>query len=147
MGRTWIGFQPVVKPAAGTVMVEEGRFAAGLHDPEIVALLTTARGLAQWLAPTTAFSDRRGGNIDFIAADGSFTGSYSLIEVPAHVVLVTDRHGEIDVRVDVRTSPTTVHVSIRCFVPDGADTEAARARSREVIDAIGRCISGGRETE
>ena len=147
MGRTWVGFQPAVKPVGGTAVLEEQVLTASVSDAEIIRLLTTANGLAQWLAPTTAFSDRRGGDIDFTSDEGAFSGSFSLIDVPRHVVLVTDRHGEIDIRINVRATPTSVAVRIRCTVPEGSETEVAVARSRSIIDAIGRCISDGREAE
>lgn len=147
MGRTWVGFQPVVKPVSGPLHSEEAELSATVSDAEIVRLLTTASGLAAWLAPTTAFSDRRGGNIDFTSDSGAFAGSYSLIEVPRHVVLVTDRHGEIDVRVDVNAVPTTVRVRVRCAVPEGEDVGIVAGRARSIISSLGGCIGHGREAQ
>ena len=147
MGRTWVGFQPTTKPVAGSTVVERDSFDAGIDDPALVRLLTTADGLAAWLAPTTAFTDRRGGNIDFTADDGTFTGTYSLIEIPRHITLITDRHGEIDVRIDVRARPTQVSVTITCVVPDGTDASSARQRARDVIAGLRGCIVHGRQAD
>ena len=145
MGRTWVGFQPAAKHVAGSMISEQDAFAVGLDDPALMHLLTTADGLAGWIAHTTAFTDRRGGDIDFTHPDGGFTGTFSLIDIPRRVVLLTDRHGEIDLRIDVRARPTQLSVTIRCLVPEGEDIDAARTRAREIITALRGCAANGRE--
>jgi hypothetical protein len=143
MGRTWIGFQPATKPVPGHTVIEQASFAATIAPAAIVALITTRAGLEQWLAPVTDFSERRGGNIDFLADDGPFTGSFTRIDVPRAVVLMTDRHGEIAFRLDDRSSTPRVDITVARFVADTEDEAAVLAQLRQVITAFReRCGDG-----
>lgn len=143
MGRTWIGFQPATKPVPGRTLHEQASFPAGVTPAEVVALITTRAGLERWLASVTRFDAKRGGNIDFEAADGSFTGSFTRIDVPRAVVLMTDRHGEIAIRLDARATPATVRVHITRFVADTEDEQQVLELLRTTIAAFkDRCTDG-----
>jgi uncharacterized protein YndB with AHSA1/START domain len=144
MGKQWIGFQGAAKPVPGRQLVESAVIEAALGNPEIVALLTTRAGLERWLGAASAFSDRPGGSIDFIAPDGGFGGSYTLIDIPRRVVLVTEKHGEVDIRLDVRTRPTRLSVTVTRFVADTEDGASAHAVMLEAIEAISRACADGR---
>lgn len=134
MGRRWVGFQDVAKPVPGRTVTEQASFPANIADARIVALLTTREGLSTWLAPVTAFSDRRGGNIDFTEGGVTYGGSFTLIDPPRSIVLVTERYGEIAVRIDPHAERTRVDVECRRFIPDTDDADA-------IIDAIRAAFS------
>ena len=144
MGKQWVGFQSVAKPVPGRTLVESALLTASLPDAEIVALLSTRAGLERWLGQVRSFNGRPGGSIDFSGPDGAFGGSYTLLDIPRRVVLVTDRHGELDFRMDVRMRPLVLSVRVTRFTADDEDAAAALAAMREVIDAIGRACTDGR---
>lgn len=124
MGRQWVGFQAMVKPVPGRRVIESATFTPTVSDAEAVALLTTRAGIERWIAPVVKFSDRRGGTIDFLSEAGSFGGSFTLVDIPRRVVLVTDVHGEIDVRLRMRARPTELTVTVTRFVPSDEDENA-----------------------
>lgn len=152
MGKNWIGFQPMIKPVPGRTLHEKASFPSHVGAAEVVALITTRAGLEQWLAPVTAFSQKRGGDIEFLAADGPFTGSFTRLDVPRAVVLMTDRHGEIainldvrrtDARVDMRGADTRVNVQITRFVADSEDEQQVLDLLRATIAMLkDRCAGG-----
>lgn len=143
MGRTWVGFQPVTKPVPGRTLIERASFPATISPAEVVALITTRAGLAAWLARVTEFSSRRGGNIDFLADDGPFTGSFTRVDVPRAVVLMTDRHGELAIRLDDRSEPMQVEIVVTRFVADTEDSTLVTATMQSVIANLReRCAHG-----
>lgn len=144
MGRTWVGFQPASKPQPGRRLIKQAAFPVVISPAAVVALITTQTGLEQWLARITEFSERRGGNIDFLADDGPFTGSFTRVDVPRAVVLMTDRHGEIAMRLDDRTVPARLDVKVTRFLVDTEDEEVVGAQLQQVIAALRqRCSYGG----
>ena len=143
MGRTWIGFQPATKPVPGHTLIERASFPVTISPAAVVALITTRAGLSAWLASVTEFSNRRGGNIDFLAEDGPFTGSFTRVDVPRAVVLMTDRHGELAIRLDDRAEPMQVEIVVTRFVVDTEDATAVNATMRNVIASLReRCEHG-----
>lgn len=144
MGKQWVGFQTATKPAPGHVVCERDAFSADVSDAALVALVSTRAGLTQWLAPITTYSDRRGGSIDFVDGAGAFGGTFTLLEPPRQVVLITDRHGEIDIRVDVRPVPSRVSVTVTRFVADTEDADVVSAAMRDVITRLRQGCTRGR---
>lgn len=133
MSKPWVGMSSVPKPQAGTTVVETASIGSLCSDVETLVQLTTEAGLNAWLDPVSEFDIRRGGSIRF---EPGYGGSYLLIDIPKHVVLVTERHGEISLRIDVKSRPVTVDVTITRFVVDGDDEEAVRALLRSTIAAL-----------
>ena len=144
MGKQWVGFQPATTPVAGRSLVERSSFDAAIPDARLVALVTTRAGLEDWLATITAFSDRRGGSVEFADAKGAFGGTFTLVDAPRQVVLVTERHGEIDIRIDVRQRPSRVSVVISRFVPDTEDEGVAISAMRDVVERLQQGCTRGR---
>lgn len=133
MSRPWVGMSSVPKPQSGTTIVESASFTSTCSDVETLVQLTTEAGLSAWLDPVATFDTRRGGSIRF---EPGYGGSYLLIDIPKQVVLATERHGEIAVRVNVKARPITVDVTITRFVVDGDDVEAVRALLQSTIAAL-----------
>lgn len=143
MGRNWIGFQPAIKPVPGRTLHEKASFPAHVGAAEVVALITTRAGLEQWLAPITAFSQKRGGDIDFLAADGPFSGSFTRLDVPRAVVLMTERHGEIAISLDDRGARLRVDVQITRFVADTEDAQRVLELIQATIAKLRERCAGG----
>lgn len=143
MGKQWVGFQTATKPAPGRTVVEQCGFTVA-SPVDLIALLTTRPGLERWLAPTTAFSSRLGGTLDFSDASGTFGGSFTSIDVPHRVVLVTERHGEIAVALDVRSEPVRVDARVSRFVAAGDDESAQRVIMRTAIERLREECARGR---
>ena len=141
MGKSWFGTQPASKPYTGPRVEERADIVLTLPGANAIALFTTADGLARWLALPTRFSTHRGGTIDFIEGDTTFGGSYTLLDVPDRVVLVTERHGEIDVRFDFRRAPGHAVVTMTCVASEAREEATLRTRLQEtmarLLDALG----------
>lgn len=132
-GKSWVGMGSVPKPQAGRTIVETSTFTSTCSDVETLVQLTTEAGLSAWVDTVTAFDIRRGGDIDF---EPGYRGSYSLIDIPRHVVLCTERHGEISVRVRPKAKPVEVEITITRFVHEHEDEVAVRATLRATISAL-----------
>ena len=143
MGKQWVGFQTATKPLPGRTVVEQLEFTVA-SAVDLIALLTTRPGLERWLAPITAFSSRLGGTIDFSDASGTFGGSFTGVDVPHRVVLVTERHGDIAVSLDVRSEPVRFQARVSRFVAEGVDESVQRAVMRAVVERLREECARGR---
>ena len=132
-GSSWVGMVAVPKPGPGQTITESRSFVSHCSDVETLVTLTTEAGLSSWLGQVTSFDVRRGGDIVF--ADG-YRGSYSMIDLPRHIVLLTERHGEISLIVQPRAKPIEVRMTITRFVPDGDDPDGIRSLLRSTIDSL-----------
>lgn len=139
MSKSWVGMSPVPKPQDGVTIVESASFTSRCSDVETLVQLTTEAGLSAWVDPVESFDTRRGGAIKFAPGYG---GSYSLIDIPRHIVLSTERHGEISVRVNPKARPIELDVTIRRFVIDGDDVDAARSVLTRTIAALRERLNG-----
>ena len=142
MGKSWVGFSTSPKTPEGETIVEVARIDVAVSDAQLVAALTTREGIESWIGTTTAFTDRRGGNIDFVTDSGAFGGSFMLIDVPRRVILATEIHGEIDIKLDVRATPTSIEISMKRVVPLAENATDVAARLRETIEQLKKVCSG-----
>lgn len=142
MGKSWVGFSTSPKTPEGETIVEVAQMNVAVSDAQLVAALTTREGIESWIGATTAFTDRRGGNIDFVTDSGSFGGSFMLIDVPRRVILATEVHGEIDIKLDVRATPTSIAISMKRVVPLTEDAGAVSARLRATIEQLKQVCGG-----
>ena len=141
MGKSWFGTQPASKPYEGPRIEERGETELAITGAEAVALLTTAEGLERWLAAPTRFSKHRGGTMEFTDGDRVFGGSFALLDVPERIVIVTELHGEIDVRLSFPRSGARASVTMTCVAADEREVAALQVRLREttarLIAALG----------
>jgi hypothetical protein len=135
--KPWVGTTSIPKPQPGQTILESATFTSTLSDADTFRRFTTAEGLGQWLDTVTTFDSRRGGTLKF---ESGFGGSYSLIRVPAQVVLATDIHGEIDIRMDPKRSPMRVDVTITRFVRVDEDLDGIRSAVQRTLNAIRTCL-------
>ena len=140
MGENWVGFQTSPKSGPGTTHTEAAQFVLGITPVQFVALLTTADGLQQWLATPTKFELRRGGSMRFADGEDTFGGSYTVVDVPKRVIVVTERHGEIDVQFNPRTS--RVELTLRRFVRADEDAAAVVDQLRSTVSALQEVCHG-----
>lgn len=132
-GKSWVGMSSVPKPEPGRTIVESASFTSSCDDVETLVQLTTEAGLSDWVDAVTRFDIRRGGTITF---EPGYGGSYSLVQIPRHVVLLTEHHGEISVHVDVKAKPIALDVTITRFVRETEDPDEVRAVLRSTINAL-----------
>ena len=135
--KPWVGTTSIPKPQPGQVIVESASLTSTLSDAETLRHFTTAEGLGKWLATVERFDSRRGGTLKF---ESGFGGSYSLINVPTHVVLATEVHGEIDIRLGLKALPVRVDVTITRFVLDTEDLETVRNTVRDTLNAVRKSL-------
>lgn len=140
MGKSWFGTQSAPKPYTGPRVVESGVFDLGITGPQAIALLTTAPGLAQWLATPTRFAAGRGATIEFLDGDETFGGSFALLDIPDRVVIVTERHGEIEVRLAFRHAPVRATVTMTCVAKDDREAAVIAVRLRETMARLGTAM-------
>lgn len=138
-GNTWVGMGSVPKPEPGKTIIESLSFTSSCDDVETLVTLTTEAGLSSWVDPVSTFDTRRGGTITF---EPGYGGSYSLMQIPKHVVLLTERHGEISVKVNTRATPIALDVTITRFVRDTEDLDAVRALLQTTINALRERLNG-----
>lgn len=129
-GKSWVGTTSVPKPEPGRTITESVSIVSALSDADTVRCFTTADGLSGWLDSVTKFDSRRGGTLKF---EPGYAGSYSLINIPTHVVLATELHGEVDVRIQAKSSPILVDVTITRFVRESEDVESVRATLQRTL--------------
>lgn len=132
-GSSWVGMSSVPKPTAGETVSESRTFNSYCSDVETLVQLTTEAGLSSWLDRVETFDIRRGGDIVF---EAGYRGSYSMLDIPKHIVLQTERHGEISIRVQTKAKPIVIEMTITRFVPAGEDVEEMRSLLRATIDAL-----------
>lgn len=139
MGMRWVGTTSVPKPQPGSRLERTLTVDTVLPADQALSLLTSRQGVSTWLGGVTSFDGRRGGTVTFMAG---YTGSFSLIDIPGHVVLATERHGEIDVHLDVARDPVHVQVTVTRFVLDSEDRDEVVAGIEEMLASLEGCLSG-----
>ncbi|MHB0928456.1 MAG: hypothetical protein ACYC3W_05970 [Candidatus Nanopelagicales bacterium] len=144
MGRNWVGFQTSPKSPPGQRMERRAHVTTSLTAGQILDLLISEHGLAQWLATPTAYTTRRGGSLEFLDGQTAFGGSFLLIDVPRRVILVTEQHGEIDLRVSIGQHESTVAITVKRLIADSENAEAVTslldstlARLRDAMTNVG----------
>ncbi len=147
MGKSWFGTQPASKPFAGPRVAHRAETDLGITGAAAIALLTSAEGLAQWLATPTRFSAHRGGTLEFMdgefpGGERNFGGSYALLDIPDHIVLVTELHGEIEVRFAFQQQPGHASVTMTCVAADDREAPVLDARVRATMDRLIRALGG-----
>ncbi len=140
MGRSWFGTQSAPKPYTGPRVVESGVFDLAIAGPQAIALLTTAAGLERWLATPTRFSGGRGATIEFVDGEQAFGGSFALLDIPDHIVIVTELHGEIDVQLAFRHTPVRATVSMTCVAKDDREAATIGERLRATMTRLGAAL-------
>lgn len=94
--------------------------------------LTQREGIDVVIDETVRFDARHGGKLRFLSAgEEGYGGTYSRIDVPKRVILLTEKYGEIDVRLREK-GPSTL-VSLRATKLAAA---AEEAQWRELIDRV-----------
>lgn len=138
MGRQWVGFQSSPRSPEGQRIEVADSFDAAVGMPRLLELLTTAGGLSEWLGRPKKFSLRRGASLDLTLDEHTFGASYELVDIPRRVVMVTERHGEIDIRMRDDGANTGVAVTIRRLVLTSESEAEVRAALVETINALRR---------
>lgn len=66
---------------------------------QVFSALISEEVISRVLDDTVRFDARPGGKLRFLSSgDAGYGGTYSLIKVPTRVIIVTERHGELDFR-------------------------------------------------
>ncbi len=99
-GDWFVGFRPLVKrPKDSRRLVHSVRLDIQAPVSKVFTALITREAVSVMLDETLRFDARHGGKLRFISTgDDGYGGTYSLIQVPKRVVIITERHGELDFR-------------------------------------------------
>jgi uncharacterized protein YndB with AHSA1/START domain len=99
-GDWFVGFRPMGKKPKGFLRAEHRvRFDISAPVSRVFTALVTRETISAILDETVRFDPRHGGKLRFISTgDDGYGGTYSLIQVPKRVVIITERHGELDFR-------------------------------------------------
>ena len=94
--------------------------------------LTSREGIDALIDETVRFDARQGGKLRFISAgDDGYGGTYSRIQVGKRVIILTERHGELDFR--LREKGSSTEITLRA---SRLSTPEERAEWRGEVDAI-----------
>jgi hypothetical protein len=111
----FVGFRPSPK-SPGNVVTHRFRLTVMSTRPisDIFTDLTTREGIDSLIDQTVRFDARHGGKLRFISSgDDGYGGTYSRISVPKRVVLLTEKHGEVDIRLQEKSDGCAVTVTAR----------------------------------
>ncbi len=85
----------------------------------VISFMTGAPQLGSWLSPVKSVDARAGGEIIFRAEAGFEHGAkYQVLDLPTHVVLLSDKFGQIDAKFDEDAGKTLVSFT---FTKSGDD--------------------------
>jgi hypothetical protein len=133
MSDWFVGFRPMLKRPGGTEAHKVSHVVeVGLPVSAMFTQLTSREGIDALLDETVRFDARQGGKLRFISAgDDGYGGTYSRIQVGRRVILLTERHGELDFRLKEKGSST--EVTLRA---SRLSTPEETAQWRDYVDAI-----------
>jgi hypothetical protein len=76
----------------------------------VTSFMTGAPQLGSWLSPVKSVDAVLGGRIEFRAETGFEHGAtYHLLNLPEHVVILSDKFGEIDVQIEESNGKSIVN--------------------------------------
>ena len=110
MSDWFVGFRPMLKKPAGTVTQRASHvFEVSVPASEVFTLLTSRDGIDVLLDETLRYDARQGGKLRFLSSgDDGYGGTYSRIQVGKRVILLTERHGELDFRLKEKGAATEI---------------------------------------
>lgn len=141
MSDWFVGFRPMLKKPGGTDPHKVSHVVGVSHPVSAMfTLLTSRAGIDALIDETVRFDARQGGKLRFISAgDDGYGGTYSRIQVGKRVILLTERHGELDFR--LREKGSSTEVTLRA---SRLSTPEETAEWRGAIEAIAaRLIQSG----
>lgn len=126
MSDDWfVGFRPHLKRPKNLQRAEH-RVRVDIPAPlsNVFSALITREAVSSILDETVRFDARHGGKLRFLSkGDDGYGGTYSLIQVPKRVIIITERHGELDFRLRDGGSKTPLELrATRMSAPE--ETEA-----------------------
>ncbi|MFM1994589.1 MAG: hypothetical protein RLZZ610_106 [Actinomycetota bacterium] len=112
MTDSWVGFRPSPKrDESRPTASKSAELTSKLLIAKVLKLLTTQSGVESWLVPFTKFDARLGAKLKFSVGEENYGGTFSRIDIPKRVILLTELHGEIDFRLTEKKDGTDVYVS------------------------------------
>ena len=108
MSDWFVGFRPMLKQPGGTA-TQKYSHALDVSSPAstVFTVLTSREGIDALLDETIRFDARQGGKLRFLSTgDDGYGGTYSRIQVGRRVILLTERHGELDFRMKEKGAAT-----------------------------------------
>ena len=106
--------------------------------------LTSREGVDWLIDQTVRFDARHGGKLRFISiGDDGYGGTYSRISVPKRVVLLTEKHGEVDIRLNEKPDGCLVTVTAR-WLGTPADKESWEGIMNTFVADLTRTPDGHR---
>jgi uncharacterized protein YndB with AHSA1/START domain len=140
----FVGFRPHLKRPANLRRAEH-RVTRHIDAPlsALFTALTQDSSVGKILDETVRFDARQGGKLRFISkGDDGYGGTYSLIQVPRRVIVVTERHGELDFRLSDKGPTSSVDLrATRMSAPE--DTDAWVALVEQVATRLSEVVTEG----
>ena len=130
MIETWVGFSPSPKPVAGTSKQQEQIEIRGTFPPKVcLDLIATGAGLESWLGKVEKFDFRLGAKLSYTSNEEKFGATYSKIQIPKSVILVTESLGEIQFSIIEKKGEVTLKASFTKQLSD-AEVESWKGEIR-----------------
>lgn len=99
MSDNWVGFRSVPKGDPNRKL-EKRKFEYTLttEGPKVVNSFLKQEQFESWFGEVERFDARQGGRITFRRESQQFQGAFSRIQIPKLISLVTEFHGEIEMK-------------------------------------------------
>jgi hypothetical protein len=135
---SWVGFSPSPKPAAGTSKHQEQIAIQGRFSPKAcLDLIATGAGLESWLGQVEKFDFRLGAKLSYMTKDEKYGATYSKIQIPKSVILVTETLGEIQFSIVEKKGEVTLKAG---FTKQLSEAEVESWRSE--VSSVGSRMRG-----
>ena len=109
MSNDWfVGFRPhITRPKNLRRYQHKIKMDLAAPISSVFSALISKDAISQVIDDALRFDARHGGKLRFVSqGDDGYGGTYSLIKVPTRVILITERHGEMDFRLSDKGSTT-----------------------------------------
>jgi hypothetical protein len=109
----FVGFRPSPKSPADKVTHRFRQTVISRRSiSDVFTDLTSRGGIDALFDHTVKFDARHGGKLRFVSTgEDGYGGTYSRISVPKRVVLLTEKHGEVDIRLQEKADGCQITVT------------------------------------
>lgn len=99
MSDDWVGFRSVPKGDPNRKLEKlKFEYSLSTEGPKIVNSFVKKDQFEAWFGDVTRFDARQGGRISFDRDGKQYEGAFSRIQIPKLISLVTELHGEIEMK-------------------------------------------------
>ena len=144
MSNDWfVGFRPLLKrPTNHRRYQHKVKMEIAAPISAVFSALIDRDAISRIIDDALRFDARHGGKLRFVSqGDEGYGGTYSLIKVPTRVVLITERHGEMDFLLSDQGGRTPL-VLRATRLSDPSEESQWKASIDQVAHRLGSYVTG-----